>query len=154
MYLNDQVAAVLAQSGTKSEKIRQLKRQGMKQADIARALGIPDQFVSNVVRGMRDREQRRMTSSGTHEPASASAAPVRAQVGEAGRIVIPAALRAALGIEVGDTVLLRVEDGELRIVTPLQALRRAQAIVGQLVPEDRSLADELVAERRMEADVE
>ena len=93
-------------------------------------------------------------TNGTHEPASVSAAPVRAQVGEAGRIVIPGALRAAMGIEVGDTVLMRVEDGELRIVTPLQALRRAQAIVGQLVPEDRSLADELVAERRMEAEVE
>src|SRR5260370_2466700 len=50
MYLTDQAAAVVAASLSKSEKIRRLKRQGMRQADIARALGIRDQFVSNVVR--------------------------------------------------------------------------------------------------------
>ena len=39
----------------------------------------------------------------------------KAKVGQGGRLVIPAEYRRALGIEVGDTVVLRLEDGELRV---------------------------------------
>jgi AbrB family looped-hinge helix DNA binding protein len=72
----------------------------------------------------------------------------RIQVGEKGRVVIPAAMREALGIGVGDTVVLRVEDQELRISTMRSRLRRAQEWVRQIVPPEVSLADELSAERR------
>ena len=41
----------------------------------------------------------------------------RLRVNENGRVVIPAAFRKALGIKVGDEVVLRVQDGELRITT-------------------------------------
>lgn len=72
-------------------------------------------------------------------------------IGEGGRLVIPAPYRQALGVGEGDMVSLRLEDGELRILTPRQALRRAQVLVRRYVPAARSLADELIAERQQEA---
>jgi AbrB family looped-hinge helix DNA binding protein len=72
----------------------------------------------------------------------------RVQVGEKGRVVIPMAMRKALGIDVGDTIDLRIEDHELRISTRRARIRRAQERVRQLIPPGVSLADELSAERR------
>jgi len=150
MSLSDQAAAVVAGSFSKSEKIRRLKRQGMRNADIARALGIRDQFVSNVV--LREAGNNSSPPS-RDEPEVPAAETLQAwtQIGEGGRVVIPAVMRASLGVGVGDTVLLRLDGGELRILTPRQAIRRAQELVRQYVPEGVSLADELIAERRLEA---
>lgn len=72
----------------------------------------------------------------------------RVEVGEKGRLVIPAAMRDQLGIKPGDSVELRIEDHELRISTRRGRIRRAQERVRQFVPEGVSLADELSAERR------
>lgn len=69
---------------------------------------------------------------------------------EGGRIVIPAEYRQALGLHVGDELILRLEDGEVRIFTARQAIRRAQELVRRYIPQTRSLADELIAERREE----
>jgi AbrB family looped-hinge helix DNA binding protein len=44
-------------------------------------------------------------------------AEVRVRINENGRLVIPAALRQALGINPGDELMLRLEDDELRIST-------------------------------------
>jgi len=41
-------------------------------------------------------------------------------------MVIPAAFRKAMGIEVGDEILLQIEDDELRITTQQRRIRRAQ----------------------------
>ena len=41
----------------------------------------------------------------------------RTRVNQNGRVVIPASFRKAMGIEVGDEVVLRMEDDELRITT-------------------------------------
>jgi AbrB family looped-hinge helix DNA binding protein len=65
-----------------------------------------------------------------------------------GRVVIPASYRKALGIKAGDEVILRMEDGELRITTMKRRLERAQQRVRQYVKPGVSLADELIAERR------
>lgn len=75
----------------------------------------------------------------------------RAVIGEGGRLVIPAPYRQALALEEGKEVILRLEEGGLRILTPHEALRRAQMLVRRHVPAGRSLADELIAERRQEA---
>ncbi len=75
---------------------------------------------------------------------------VRTKIGEGGRIVIPAEYRQALGLQVGDEVILRLEGRELRIFTLNQAIKRAQELVSRSIPEERSLADELIAERRRE----
>ena len=76
---------------------------------------------------------------------------VKTRVTEGGRIVIPAKLRQALGIEIGENVTLSVKDNSLQITTQKEALRRLQALVRKHVPEGVSLADELIKERREEA---
>ena len=72
----------------------------------------------------------------------------RMRVNENGRVVIPASYRKALGINVGDEVLLRLENDELRIMSLKQRLDQARRRVRQYVKPGRSLADELIAERR------
>jgi hypothetical protein len=54
-----------------------------------------------------------------------------------------------LGLEVGDTVIIRLEDGEVHIFTPQQAIKKAQELVSKYLPEGRSLSDELINERRL-----
>ena len=72
----------------------------------------------------------------------------RTRVNENGRVVIPASFRKALGIKNGDEVVLRIEDDELRITTLKRRLERAQRRIRRYVKPGRSLADELIAERR------
>jgi len=71
-----------------------------------------------------------------------------AKINENGRVVIPASFRRALGIRSGDTVVLRIENEELRITTLRQRLANAQALVRSHVAPTKSLVDELIAERR------
>ncbi len=72
----------------------------------------------------------------------------RAQLGEKGRLVIPVAMREALGIKPGDSVELRIENHELRISTRRARIRRAQERARQYIPEGVLLSEELSAERR------
>ena len=72
----------------------------------------------------------------------------RARVNENGRVVIPAAFRKALGIHVGDEVVLRIEDNELRISTLQGRVASAQRLVRRHIKRGTSLADELISERR------
>jgi AbrB family looped-hinge helix DNA binding protein len=74
----------------------------------------------------------------------------KTKLAEGGRVVIPAEYRQALGLHVGDELILRLEDGEVRIFTARQAIKRAQELVRRYIPQNRSLADELIAERRKE----
>lgn len=76
---------------------------------------------------------------------------VRTKITEGGRIVIPAKLRQALGIEIGENVTLSIKDNALQITTQKEALRRIQALVRKHVPKGVSLVDELIEDRREEA---
>lgn len=76
---------------------------------------------------------------------------VTTKLSKGGRIVVPIEYRKALGIQEGDDLILRLEEGEVRISTPASALKHAQALVNRYVSPERSLADELIAERRQEA---
>jgi len=78
----------------------------------------------------------------------------RTRMSEKGRLVIPAAMRKELGMAEGEMLILRVVDGELRIATRRELLRRAQESVRRYVPAGVSLADELSAERREAAKYE
>jgi AbrB family looped-hinge helix DNA binding protein len=72
----------------------------------------------------------------------------RMRVNESGRVVIPASYRKALGINVGDEVVLRIEDDELRIMSLKRRLEQAQRRIRRYIKPGRSLADELIVERR------
>lgn len=72
----------------------------------------------------------------------------RARVNENGRVVIPASFRKALGIKVGDEVVLRIEDDELRISTMSRRIERAQRLLRERTKSGRSVVDEFIRERR------
>lgn len=83
--------------------------------------------------------------------------PVRAchlTIGPNGRLELPAALLEAAGLTVGDVVIAEIEDGDMRLRPLDRAIAEVQAFVRSLVPDDVSLVDELIAERRREAERE
>jgi AbrB family looped-hinge helix DNA binding protein len=74
------------------------------------------------------------------------------RIAQGGRVVIPAEFRKALGVGVGDEMVIELQGDELRLRSSQDAIKRVQAIVRKHIPdENRSLADELIAERREEA---
>ena len=78
----------------------------------------------------------------------------RGRVVAGGRIQVPADIRRLLGLADGDPVIMRVIDGELRVRPVRDALTRIQAKLRDYVSADVSLADELIADRRVEAEHE
>lgn len=82
-----------------------------------------------------------------------SVARVRLKIDGAGRIVIPAEMRAAMLVKPGDTVTAQVVDGEFRMVSPRAALRRFQAATREWreANPDVDPVAELIADRREEA---
>lgn len=68
-----------------------------------------------------------------------------------GRIVLPAAMRNAIGVKPGDEILLRVEDGEICVYTMANAIRQAQELIRPYAKGKGSMVDELIRERRREA---
>lgn len=76
----------------------------------------------------------------------------RARINRQGRIVIPAACRAAAGLKPEEELIVEaLGEGELRLRTKEQALKEAQAIVARYSSGTRDLVAELIAERREEA---
>src|SRR5690606_19168305 len=77
----------------------------------------------------------------------------RLKIDSAGRIVIPAEMRAAMMVKPGDMVTAEVVDGEFRIVSPGVALKRVQDFAREWKARNPgiSVVDELIAERREEA---
>jgi len=73
---------------------------------------------------------------------------VRTRLGAKGRVVIPAAMREALGMAENEVIDLRVVDGELRIVTLRETIRRVQEWARRYVKPGTLVSDELSAERR------
>lgn len=73
------------------------------------------------------------------------------QVGAKGRVVLPAPIRHALGLEEGSELLARV-DGESIVLEPRSAaVERLQALVRDGRRGKASLVDGLLSERRAEA---
>ncbi len=70
-----------------------------------------------------------------------------------GRIVVPSALRAEVGLPTGGDFLARVENGMIILEPHKMALERVRRLVRQYAPADQggSVVDELIAERRAEA---
>lgn len=68
-----------------------------------------------------------------------------------GRVVIPAEIRKAMGIEGPVDLFFRYEDGTLSVGTIEDAVAYVQSVVAQYVNTDRSAVDDLIADRRAEA---
>jgi len=70
-----------------------------------------------------------------------------------GRVVIPASMRAEIGLAEGGTMVARVENGVVVLEPHKVALDRVRAMVREFAPADPGLSvvDELIAERRAEA---
>ena len=78
----------------------------------------------------------------------------KAKLNANGRIVVPAAVRRALDLRPGDELIMRVENGELRLSTRRQALARARRMIRRYVPSDEDLTQSLIDDRRREAERE
>ena len=68
-----------------------------------------------------------------------------------GRVVVPVAVRRALGLKSGGQVIFRREGDQVQITTMKRNLERARRRIGEYVKPGVSLADELIAERRAAA---
>jgi AbrB family looped-hinge helix DNA binding protein len=72
-------------------------------------------------------------------------------LGDRGRLVLPARLRRRLDLHPGDRLIVTADDeGGFRVVPARQLADRLYGLYRHLAPE-RSLVDELIAERREEA---
>jgi bifunctional DNA-binding transcriptional regulator/antitoxin component of YhaV-PrlF toxin-antitoxin module len=69
-------------------------------------------------------------------------------------VVIPSRYRRAAGLKEGDEVILALDETGLRILTPRQAIKQAQDLVRKYIPAGDRLADELLSERRRDANRE
>ena len=179
MSQREKMAAVVEGLPTKSAKIRALDAAGYARADIARFLDIRYQHVRTVlIQGPPKRERPAVPpaappavppsqppgASGDDRPAARLALNdsagavygigdrVEVKIGPGGRIVIPAAFRAAMEAAEGDTLVATVDgDGIVQLASAPAALRMAQRIVCATVPADVSLSDSLIEDRRREA---
>lgn len=76
------------------------------------------------------------------------------KVDASGRIVLPADVRTRQHIRTGDQVVIIESDAGLQVRTYDQAVREARAVFAGLAPADVVLSDELIRERRKEAERE
>lgn len=157
---------------SKAAKIRALAAAGYARADIARFLGVRYQHVRNVLV-----QQPPMAGEAEHEaaqgfaeeaagppslrgapPAGFSRTPPAGLSTEAfrgnltaeadGGIVIPGGMLAGAGIAPGETVLVRVADGEIRLSGYRSTLERLNRIAGRFRRPGVSEVDDFIAERR------
>jgi antitoxin PrlF len=74
-------------------------------------------------------------------------------LGKQGRLVIPADIRTALGLAPGDRLHLHVTGRRLVLERQQDAVAELRALGAEL-PKDRSLVEELLADRRLAAEAE
>jgi AbrB family looped-hinge helix DNA binding protein len=75
---------------------------------------------------------------------------VKARINDDGRVLIPAAMRKALGLRAGQAVILRADEDGIHLTTAQRALRHAQQALRRYVREGTPLVEDLLAERRRE----
>ena len=79
------------------------------------------------------------------------AAMLETRMTKEGRVLIPAEFRRSLGLRPDEPLQIYAVDGELRIVSRLQGIRRAQAIAAKYQQPGHSVVDEFITEKRDEA---
>ena len=164
----DHLAEIIGSSVTVSDKIRALASAGCARAEIARVLNKRYQHVRNVLEADKVRAAA-AEPSGMGEEGRAFIAreryrvpdvedrgggAYRLQIREDGSVVVPEAVRKALGVGPGQPLMARLEGEEFKLVGPDTALRRVQDRLRPYHAQGVSWADDLIAERRREAERE
>jgi bifunctional DNA-binding transcriptional regulator/antitoxin component of YhaV-PrlF toxin-antitoxin module len=96
-------------------------------------------------------KQSYVPPSGMAEEASVIGETAVLQMGRDGRVLVPQALRMAMGLEEGAKLTARIENGELRMVPQKLAIARLQTLVKVQDKGKGSAVDELLAARRKDA---
>lgn len=76
---------------------------------------------------------------------------IEARINGNGRIVIPAVIRKGMGLKLGDSVVMSLEDGVLRIEPSSPKILRIQAELKPFANSASLASDELIAEGREQA---
>lgn len=134
---------------TKADKIRALARAGVSVADIGRFLDIRYQHAYNVLK--RSGISTRNDEVRDAERHSANA-PAKGLLDASGRIVLPQRILDSWSASPGDELLVRLEGDELRVLTRGAGVRLARDILRKYTESGASMTDELIAERRREAE--
>lgn len=74
-----------------------------------------------------------------------------ARMSKEGRVLIPVPVRRELGLVENQPLSIYVQDGEVRIVSRVQAIRRMQQRMAKYKKSGESVVDDLLRERREEA---
>jgi bifunctional DNA-binding transcriptional regulator/antitoxin component of YhaV-PrlF toxin-antitoxin module len=72
-------------------------------------------------------------------------------LGPKGRVLLPAELRGAMGLQEGDVMTAWLKDGEVRMHSHLHGLHKIQIEASSMAKGSVYASDELIAERRAEA---
>lgn len=73
----------------------------------------------------------------------------KALINDTGRILIPASIRKSLNLNIGDELLLKVEEDEIHIIPPSKAVQQAQDLIRQYNKDGLKLT-EVLADLRNE----
>jgi bifunctional DNA-binding transcriptional regulator/antitoxin component of YhaV-PrlF toxin-antitoxin module len=87
-------------------------------------------------------------------PGGSEPRPAWVEVDGSGRLLLPPQMLELLGVRPGERVLIEREGDELRLRSLRGVVEGVQSFVRGLVPDEVSLIDELIAERRGEAEHE
>lgn len=74
------------------------------------------------------------------------------KIGEGGRVVIPSEYRKALGLNIGDELILKVHNGELRLFHQKEALAKAVKAVRKIKKRVGSVDDFLAYRKKDSGD--
>jgi bifunctional DNA-binding transcriptional regulator/antitoxin component of YhaV-PrlF toxin-antitoxin module len=69
-------------------------------------------------------------------------------------LVVPASMRAALGLKIGDRLTLRLEGNELRLHTFEEGLRQAREVIAKYLPVNADPVEDFLRWKRDQAKVE
>jgi AbrB family looped-hinge helix DNA binding protein len=73
------------------------------------------------------------------------------KIGEGGRIVIPSEYRKALKLNIGDELILQLDQNRMILMTRKQAIEYVQERMNKYSTQGRMLSEELIEERKDEA---
>lgn len=144
-----ELATKIQSFGTISDKIRFLDRHNYARADIARILDKRYQHVRNVL------EQDAKKSSDVMPAAKANVEKaIYCKVGADGSLTLPASVVAVAKLKPGTSVFVEAKDEALSVASAHLLLKGLQDMVKRADRGQGSVVDELIADRRREADTE